>query len=202
MLGVHLGEEHSQRFPHRCDGLHQQAAASPEAQPHPTPLQKTSSPAQQVRFDLHHLQEGEGQELLGNVSGDLLGYSPHIKPTSPASLVSGKGGWARWFYQGYLLNPSLTPPRNQTPLRRGGHLAVHLLLNLLVHLHPFPLFIFCLFVSLFFAFEQTISVEVWSPSYHFIFTCEQYATTMVLHLSNFTIYRHMLILSEMEMCNV
>lgn len=148
MLGVHLGEEHSQRIPHRCDGLHQQAAASPEAQPHPTPLQKTSPPAQQVRFDLHHLQEGEGQELLGNVSGDLLGYSPHIKPRSPASLVSGKGGWARWFYQGYLLNPSLTPPRNQTPLRRGGHLAVHLLLNLLVHLHPFPLFIFC-FVFLF-----------------------------------------------------
>jgi len=60
--------------------------------------------------------------------------------------------------------------------------------------HPFfPLFILLL--------NKTVSVEVWSSSYHF-FTCKQYATTTVLHLSDFTIYMHMLILSNMEMCNV
>lgn len=36
-------------------------------------------------------------------------------PQAPASLVSGKGGWARWFYQGFLLNPSLTPPETKHP---------------------------------------------------------------------------------------
>lgn len=55
--------------------------------------------------------------------------------------------------------------------------------------------------TVYLAFEQTISVKVWSSSYHF-FTCKQYATTMVLHLSDFTISRHMLILSKLEMCNV
>lgn len=64
-------------------------------------------------------------------------HSPY-DPKPPASLVSGKGGWA-WFYQGFLLNPSLHPPGNQTPLRRGGHHAVHLLLNLLAHICLFPL---------------------------------------------------------------
>lgn len=82
------------------------------------------------------------------------------------------------------------PPGNQTPLRRGGHLAVHLLLN-----HS------SFSTTVYLAFEQTISVQVWSSSYHF-FTCKQYATKMVLHLSDFTISRHMLILSKLEMCNV
>lgn len=37
-----------------------------------------------------------------------------IRPQAPASLVSGKGGWAR-FYQGFLLNPTLTPPETKHP---------------------------------------------------------------------------------------
>ncbi|KAK1898032.1 Lipoprotein signal peptidase [Dissostichus eleginoides] len=38
-----------------------------------------------------------------------------MQPPAPASLVSGKGGWARWFYQGFLLNPSLTLPQTKHP---------------------------------------------------------------------------------------
>lgn len=115
VLSVHLREEHPQRVPHRSDGVHQQVAADPKAQPNSPPLQKTSSPAQQVWFALFHLQEGEDQELLSHVSGDLLGYGLHKRSPAPASLVSGKGGWARWLYQGFLLNPSLTPPETKRP---------------------------------------------------------------------------------------
>lgn len=60
---------------------------------------------------------------------DPLGCSSHMWLPIPSPLVLGKGGWAWWFYQDHLLNPSLTPPGNQTTLRRGGCLAVHLLLN-------------------------------------------------------------------------
>lgn len=114
VLRIHLGEKHPQRVPHRGHGLHQQAAAAAEKQPHPPPLQKTPAPPQQVGFALLHLQEGEGQELLGHVSGDLSQATVILRPQAPAFLVSGKGGWA-WFYQGVLLNPSLTPPETKHP---------------------------------------------------------------------------------------
>lgn len=93
MLSVHLREKHPQRVPHRSDGLHQQAAAPPEDQPYPPPLQKTSPPSQQVGFALLYLQEGEDQELLGHVSGDLLGYNQSLYDPKPLPLWSrGRGG--------------------------------------------------------------------------------------------------------------
>lgn len=153
MLGIHLGEKHPQRLPHSGDGLHQQAAASPEDQPHPPPLQKTAPPAQQVGFALFHLQEGEDQELLGHVSGDLLGYSHHMRPPSPCLFGLGEGGVGTMVLSGLPAESFPHPPGNQTPVRRGGHPAVHLLLNLLAHicLSP-PLFILL--------FQPTISVKV------------------------------------------
>lgn len=114
-------------------------------------------------------------------------------PWPPASLVSGKGGWAWWFYQVFLLNPSLTPPKPNAPQKRWTPrcplapepFGAHPSFSTTVHL----------------AFKQTAPLKNWSPSSH-LFTCKQYATIKVLHLSDVTISRHMLILSKLEMCNV
>lgn len=92
MLGIHLGEKHPQRLPHRSDGLHEQATSPLKEQPHPSSLQKTPPPTEQDGLALLYLQEGEDQELLGHVSGELVGDSPRITP-SPSTLWSwGRGG--------------------------------------------------------------------------------------------------------------
>lgn len=92
MLSLHLGEKHPQRLPHRSDGLHEQAPSPPKEQPHPPSLQKTPPPTEQDRLALLHLQEGKDQELLGHVSGELVGDSQHITP-NPSPLWSwGRGG--------------------------------------------------------------------------------------------------------------
>lgn len=127
MLGVHLREKHSQRLPHGSDGLHEQAPNPPKEQPHPPSLQKTPPPSEQDGLAVLHLQEGEDQELLGHVSGELVGDSHRI-----ASLVLGTGGLGTAL-SGHPAESFPHPPRNR-PLSRGGHLDVHLLLNLLAHL--------------------------------------------------------------------
>lgn len=74
----------------------------------------------------------------------------HATP-SPCLFGLGEGGVGMMVLSGLPAESFPHPPRNQTPLRRGGHLAVHLLLNLSAHIHLFP--------SLF-ALKQTISVKV------------------------------------------
>lgn len=91
VFSLHLWEEHPQRVPHSCTGLHQQATAARQTQPDPPAVQTPAPPAQQVRPPLLHLQEGEGQELLCNVSGEL--HPPVTKATPFPALWSGEGGW-------------------------------------------------------------------------------------------------------------
>lgn len=64
--------------------------------------------------------------------------SSHATP-SPCLFGLGEGGVGTMVLSGLPAESFPHPPRNQTPLRRGGHLAVHLLLNLLAHIHLFPL---------------------------------------------------------------
>lgn len=109
----------------------------------------------------------------------------YVTPNPRPFLVSGKGGWAWWFNQDRLLNPSLTPPGNQTTLRRGGHFAVHLLLNLFLHSECFST-----------QLHQS-KVQPWSYCFSFccfvfFLTCKQFATTS-FHLLDITLYMHMLI---------
>lgn len=66
--------------------------------------------------------------------------SSHATP-SPCLFGLGEGGVGTMALSGLPAESFPHPPRNQTPLRRGGHLAVHLLLNLLAHIHLFPPFI-------------------------------------------------------------
>lgn len=115
-----------------------------------------------------------------------LGFSSHMWLPIPSPLVLGKGGWAWWFYQDYLLNPSLTPPGNQTTLRRGGHLAVHLLLN-------FPSF--PSFITLF-EHDRIGGGFTMKLSFHF---SRLFATTATFPPSDFTLYTAHV---EMEVCNV
>lgn len=151
VLRIHLGEKHPQRVPHRSHGLHQQAAAAAEEQPHPPPLQKTPAPPQQVGFALLHLQEGESQELLGHVSGELSQATVILRPQAPCLFGLGEGG-VGMVLSGRPAESFPHPPENQTPLRRGGHLAVHLLLNLRAHLS--------FSTTVYLAFKQPVSVEV------------------------------------------
>lgn len=113
MLSVHFREKHPQCVPHRSDGLHQQAAAPPEDQPHPPPLQKTSPPSQQVGFALFYLKKGEGQELFCHVSGDLLGYIHHMTP-SPLPWSRGRGGGHGFIRASCWILP-FTPPKTKHP---------------------------------------------------------------------------------------
>lgn len=119
--------------------------------------------------------------------------SSHATP-SPCLFGLGEGGVGTMVLSGLPAESFPHPPGNQTPLRRGGHLAVHLLLNLLAHIHLFPL--------LFILLSNKQYQSRFDHRALVFFTCKQYATTMVLHLSDFTISRHMLILSKLEMCNV
>lgn len=181
VLSLHLREEHPQRVPHRSDGLHQQAAGPPQEQPHPPPLQKTSPPPQQVGFALVHIQEGEDEELLGHVSGDLMGYSHHATP-SPCLFGLGEGGVGT-VLSGLPAESFPHPPGNQTLLRRGGHLAVHLLLNLLAHICLFPL-----------PFIPLLSKWNWSKfDYQ-----SNYLIWFDYHFCDFTLSGHMLILFKLE----
>lgn len=61
----------------------------------------------------------------------------HTTP-SPCLFGLGEGGVGTMVLSGHPAESFPHPPRNQMPLRRGGHLAVHLLLNLLVHIRLFP----------------------------------------------------------------
>ncbi len=89
VFSLHLWEEHPQRVPYSCSGLHQQATAARQTQPDPPAVQTPAAPAQQVWAPLLHLQKGEGQELFGNVNGEL---HPHNESyTIPCALVWGRG---------------------------------------------------------------------------------------------------------------
>ncbi len=90
VFSLHLWEEHPQCVPHSCSGLHQQATAARQTQPDPPAVQTPAAPVQQVRAPLLHLKKGEGQDLFGNVSGEL--HPPHKKATPFPALWSGEGG--------------------------------------------------------------------------------------------------------------
>lgn len=57
---------------------------------------------------------------------------------SPCLFGLGEGGVGMMVLSGLPAESFPHPPGNQTPLRRGGHIAVHLLLNLSAHIHLFP----------------------------------------------------------------
>lgn len=111
--------------------------------------------------------------------------SSHAIP-SPCLFGPGEGGVGTMVLSGLPAGSFPHPPRNQTPLRRGGHPAVHLLLNLLAHIMFFHL----LFIFLSNKNKSVMIIE--SP----FLPCQQYATITVLHRSHLIISRHMLILSE------
>ncbi|TNN82835.1 hypothetical protein EYF80_006792 [Liparis tanakae] len=69
--------------------------------------------------------------------------SSHATP-SPCLFGLGEGGVGTMALSGLPAESFPHPPGIQTPLSRGGHSAVHLLLNLLAHIHLFPL-LFILF---------------------------------------------------------
>lgn len=176
MLGVHLGEKHPQRLPHGGDGLHEQAPSPPKEQPHPPPLQKTPPPTEQDGLALLHLQEREDQELLGHVSGERVGDRHRITPKAPRLFGLGEGG-VGMALSGHPAESFPHPPRNRNPLSRGGHLAVHLLLNPFWHTSVF-------FHDSLSCFQRTnISREISISAF------KQYASTSVLHPLEFLFSR-------------
>lgn len=74
-----------------------------------------------------------------------------VLPQAPRLFGLGEGGVGTAL-SGHPAESFPHPPRNRNPLSRGGHLAVHLLPNLLAHVCLFPL----LFILLFW---ERISVE-------------------------------------------
>lgn len=102
--------------------------------------------------------------------------SYYPKPLALFGLGEGGGG------HGFIRTPCWTlpspPPRNRTPLSRGGHLAVHLLLNLSAHICLFPL----LFILL--------SDNKCQPEKISISAFKRYASPLMLHLSEFIISWH------------
>ncbi len=109
VFSLHLWEEHPQCVPHSCSGLHQQATAARQTQPDPPAVQTPAAPVQQVRAPLLHLKKGEGQELFGNVSGEL--HPPIKKLHHSLRFGLGKGGVFRLPHH-WRVESFLTPQRN------------------------------------------------------------------------------------------
>ncbi len=155
VFSLHLWEEHPQCVPHSCSGLHQQATAARQTQPDPPPVQTPAAPVQQVRAPLLHLKKGEGQELFGNVSGEL--HPPYKKSyTIPCALVWGRGVCSDCHIID-VWNPS-SPPK-ETPFRTSGRPAVLLVLSSsTVHMY----FQYCI---LLFKRDSIISRHLFTPCY-------------------------------------
>lgn len=111
-----------------------------------------------------------------------------VLPQAPRPLWS----WGRGVGTALSGHPAESfphPPRNRTPLSRGGHLAVHLLLNPSAHICLSPVLFILLSDN---KYHSKMSISAF----------KRYASPSVLHPSEFIISRHISILSKLEMCNM
>lgn len=117
------------------------------------------------------------------------GWQSAYYPKPLASLVLGKGGWAR-LYQGILLNPSLTPPETETP-------SVEVDTSLSTCSWTFW------HTSIFFHYSLSCFLRTNISQKNCISAFKQYASTLVLHPSEFLLSRRQISISSMlEMCNM